>query len=76
MDHVRIEEVEEVEEVGPVRQVIISRRQKRNALSGGVYAELGEAFTAAAMPPTCAALSFVRTAPSSPPAMTWPSWAA
>ena len=32
MNHVR------VEEVGPVRHVIISRRQKRNALSSEVYA--------------------------------------
>jgi len=37
-----------VEDVGPVRHVIISRAEKRNALSSEVYAELGEAFSTAA----------------------------
>jgi enoyl-CoA hydratase/carnithine racemase len=42
MGHVRIEDV------GSVRHVVISRAEKRNALSSDVYAELGEAFAAAA----------------------------
>jgi enoyl-CoA hydratase/carnithine racemase len=32
------------EDMGPVRHVIISRAEKRNALSSRVYGELGEAF--------------------------------
>ncbi|WP_319447179.1 enoyl-CoA hydratase/isomerase family protein [Mycobacterium sp. RTGN8] len=36
------------EDIGPVRHVIISRAEKRNALSSKVYGELGEAFVAAA----------------------------
>ena len=37
-----------VEQAGPVRHVIISRAEKRNALSSAVYAELGDAFADAA----------------------------
>jgi enoyl-CoA hydratase/carnithine racemase len=37
-----------IEDVGPVRHVIISRAAKRNALSSSVYRELGEAFANAA----------------------------
>jgi enoyl-CoA hydratase/carnithine racemase len=37
-----------VEQAGPVRHVVISRAEKRNALSSEVYAELDDAFAAAA----------------------------
>jgi enoyl-CoA hydratase/carnithine racemase len=38
-------------DVGPVRHVVISRTEKRNALSSEVYGELGEAFAEAARAP-------------------------
>ena len=39
------------EDIGPVRHVIISRVEKRNALSSKVYGDLGEAFADAARAP-------------------------